>query len=330
MDLHATEAGSKRTSCRACSPRAHARRRNALVSGLTILLALLLWPTTSRGEQIVVTHAQGETVLAATPKTVVTLDLAALETLDAIGVDVTGVPSSHMPEHLSKYRDSKYVKIGTLFEPDYEAINAASPDLIIVGARSAAKYKELSRLAATLDLSTDDSAFLASVFRNARSLGRIFGREDAIEARIEQIESDIRTLREKSRGGGRGLVLLTTGGRMSAYGPRSRFGALHNDFGIAPAVETLDTAVHGQSVTFEFILEANPDWLFIIDRDTAVGQAGRNAAQILDNPLVARTSAWQKGHVVYLDPVRWYLVGGGLVSLQANVDQIARVFAAQP
>lgn len=293
-----------------------------------MLLALAVPAVSSTAGPITVTHAQGETTLPDRPKTVLTLDLASLETLDAVGVEVTGVVGSHIPAHLSKYTDGKYLKIGTLFEPDYETINAAAPDLIIVAGRSSPKYKELSRIAPTIDLSTDENAFLATAFRNARTLGRIFGKESEIEARIGRIETAIEAVREKARNAGRGLILLTTGGRMSAYGPRSRFGTLHSDFGIAPAVETLDRAIHGQGVSFELILKANPDWLFVIDRDTAIGQAGQPAAQLLDNPLVARTTAWQKGQVAYLDPVRWYLVGGGLASLEANVDQIAHALDA--
>jgi iron complex transport system substrate-binding protein len=306
----------------------HSMSRQGLVTALTVLLALVLSAMPSRGEPIAVTHAQGETVLAGRPKTVLTLDLASLETLDAIGVEVTGVVGSHIPAHLSKYKDGKYLKIGTLFEPDYETINAAEPDLVIVAGRSSPKYKQLSAIAPTVDLTVDDNAFLASSFRNARTLGRIFGKEDEVEARIRRIEAAVQAVRDKARGAGRGLIVLTTGGRLSAYGSRSRFGTLHADFGIQPAVENLDRAIHGQGVSFELILKANPDWLFVIDRDAAIGQAGQPAAQLLDNPLVARTNAWRKGHITYLDPVRWYLVGGGLVSLEANADHIAQAFDA--
>lgn len=295
----------------------------AVAIALAALMTLVTSTIPSRADPITISHAQGETTLSSPPKTVLTLDLASLETLDAVGVEVTGVVGNHIPAHLSKYKDDKYLKVGTLFEPDYETINAAAPDLIIVGGRSSPKYKALSQIAPTIDLTVDDSAFLTSAFRNARTLGRIFGKENEIETRISRTEAAIRAVRGKSQAAGRGLILLATGGRLSAYGPRSRFGTLHSDFGIAPAVDNLDRAIHGQGVSFELILKANPDWLFIIDRDTAIGQAGQPAAQLLDNPLVARTTAWQKGHIAYLDPVRWYLVGGGLVSLEANAKQIA-------
>lgn len=297
---------------------------------LAVLVALAAPAKSSRAEPITVRHAQGETVLAETPRKVFTLDLASLETLDAIGVEVAGVVGTHIPAHLSKYKDDKYLKIGSLFEPDYETINAAAPDLIIVASRSSPKYRELSRIAPTIDLTTDDDAFLASSFRNARTLGRIFGKEAEIEARIGEVEAAARAARENSRNAGRGLILLATGGRLSAYGPQSRFGALHTDFGVTPAVATLDKAIHGQGVSFELILNANPDWLFIVDRDAAIGQGGRPAAQLLDNALVARTSAWQKKRIVYLDSTRWYLIGGGLLSLRDNARQIADSLGATP
>lgn len=301
----------------------------ACVTSLLISFFVLFCGSATAATPIVIKHPQGETVLSDRPKIILTLDLASLETLDAIGVEVTGVVGSHIPDHLAKYKESRYAKIGTLFEPDYEAINALAPDLIIVAGRSSPKYKELSRIAPTIDLSTNDDAFLASSLHNARTLGEIFGKQDLVEQRIEKLNAAIQNVRSKSQATGRGLIILTTGGRMSAYGPKSRFGTLHTDFGIEPAVGNLDRAIHGQGVSFEVIMKANPDWLFVIDRDTAVGQAGQPAAKLLDNSLVARTIAWQKGHVAYLDPVRWYLVGGGLVSLQVNADQIAQALESK-
>jgi iron complex transport system substrate-binding protein len=296
--------------------------------GACFIVAAFANPGAARAAPIVVKHAQGEVTLPDVPKRIIVLDFSSLEVLDAIGVDVVGVVGTLMPEHLAKYRSDTYVKSGTLFEPDYEAISAAKPDLIIVSARSSPKYKELSRIAPTIDLSTDDKDHVGSAIRNAQTLGRIFGKEDAVEALVAKLKASIAALREKTAQGGRGLIILTTGGKMSAYGPTSRFGALHRDFGVPPAVEDLDRAIHGQGISFELILKSNPDWLFVLDRDVAVGRGGQPAAALLDNPLVARTTAWQKGQVVYLDPVRWYLVGGGLASLQACADQIAAAYSA--
>ena len=298
---------------------------------LTLLCLLAIAVIGSRAawaEPVAVKHSQGEITLRETPKRIIVLDFSSLETLDAIGVEVTGVVSALMPAHLAKYKADTYVKSGTLFEPDYEAINAARPDLIIVSARSSPKLKELSKIAPTIDLSTDEADYVGSTIRNARTLGKIFGKEAAVEAMVSKLRESIAAVRGMTTDAGRGLIVLTTGGKLSAYGPMSRFGAIHRDFGVPAAVDSLATAIHGQNISFEFIMKTNPDWLFILDRDVAIGARGQPAAQLLNNPLVARTTAWQKQRVVYLDPARWYLVAGGLPSLQANLDQIAAAYSA--
>ncbi|MGO4525981.1 ABC transporter substrate-binding protein [Microvirga sp. 2MCAF35] len=142
---------------------------------------------------------------------------------------------------------------------------------------------------------------------------------------MAKLETSIANLRQEIAKAGKGLLVLTTVGKMSAYGPGSRFGILHSEFGIVPAVEGLATTNHGQAVSAEFILKTNPDWLFVIDRDVVVGRDGGAAKKVLDNELVAQTTALKDDQVVYLDPVEWYLFGGGLTALQAGVDQIAKL-----
>ena len=48
---------------------------------------------------------------------------------------------------------------------------------------------------------------------------------------------------------------------------------------------------HGQPVTFEYIKKTNPDWLFVLDRSAAIGEEGKAAKDVLDNPLVAEMTA---------------------------------------
>ncbi len=102
---------------------------------------------TANAAGLTIKHAQGETAVPASPAKVLIFDLGTLDNLDRLGIKVSGVPSGiSFPEYLKKYQSDDYAKIGTLFEPDYEAVNAAEPDLIIVAGRSAAKYGELSKL----------------------------------------------------------------------------------------------------------------------------------------------------------------------------------------
>ncbi|CAN7462793.1 siderophore ABC transporter substrate-binding protein [Brucella pseudogrignonensis] len=276
---------------------------------------------------VAVKHAQGETTVATNPEKVVVFDFATLDNLDRLGVKIIGVPGSiAFPEYLKKYDGADYTKVGTLFEPDYEAVNAAEPDLIIVGGRSAAKYGELAKIAPTIDLTVPAKEFISGTEANIEKLGKIFGKETEAKAEVDKLNSELAALKEKTKGKGKGLMILTSGGKISAYGPGSRFGVLHDSFGVEPAAPDLSVGNHGQPVSSEFILETNPDWLFVLDRDAAIGREGTSAKQLLDNELVRQTNAWKNDQVVYLNAQNWYLVGGGLGALHNTIQQLSAAF----
>lgn len=303
-------------------------RRTALRgAAAAALLATMAFATPGLAQEIKIEHAQGTLTLPAAPKKVLVFDVASLDTLDALGVEVAGVPTAQYTGHLAKFAADKYLKIGSLFEPDFEKVNAAKADLIIAGGRSAAKYADLAKIAPTIDLTVDAKDFLGSVKKNARTLGAIFGKQAEVTEQIAALDKAIATTKAATAKAGKGLMVLTTGNRMSAYGPGSRFGILHSDFGVIPAREGLATTNHGQPVSFEFILETNPDWLFVLDRDAAIGREGASAKQFLDNPLVGQTTAWKKGQVVYLNAANWYVISGGITALRQNAEQISEALS---
>lgn len=301
------------------SPFSNGLRSLVIAAALAVACA-----PTAMAETLKIEHSSGDTDVEKNPKTVLVYDFGMLETLDMLGIPVAGVPGAAIPPSLEKYKADSYPKIGTLFEPDYEAINAAEADLVIVGGRSQAKYADVAKIAPTIDLTSDDKDLIGSVKKNAEILGQIFGKEAEIKANVEKLDASIEKLRGIAAEKGTGLVLLTTGGKISAYGKGSRFGVLHDVFGIKPADAELQVATHGQAVSYEYILETNPDWIFVVDRDAAIGQQAQPAAALLDNELVRQTKAWKDGHVVYLDSAKLYLTASGLKSQQDIVDQLTQ------
>jgi len=288
------------------------------------LAGMMMLTGASVGGAETVRHMQGETDIPGVPQVVLVYDLASLDNLDALGVPVAGAPGgAAIPDYLSQYSAG----IGTVFEPDMEAVAAMAPDLIIVGGRSAPKHADLSRLAPTIDLSLPREGYIEALRGNLATLGRIFEREEAAAEQIAALDADIAALHAQAAGAGPVLVVLTTGGRMSTHGPGSRFGVLFEEFGFTPAVTGTDTSTHGQSISHEFILETNPDWLFVVDRDAAIGRDGQSAQQFLDNELVHSTTAWERGQVVYLDPLAWYLIGGGVQALRGGIAQLSQALA---
>lgn len=295
------------------------RTATALLAGFVALSTPVV------AQEITVTHAQGETTLPGVPEKVVSFDFAAIETLEAIGVDVAGLPGSNLPAHLEKYASDDYAKVGSLFEPDYEALAALEPDLIIVAGRSSGAYEELAKIAPTVDLSNDWADFYGSIQANADIVGQLFDKEAEIDALKAETDAKVEAAKAAAADAGKGLIVLTSGAEVSAYGPGSRFGFIHDTLGVTPVIEDVEAATHGDAISFEFILEANPDMLFVIDRDAATGSGA--AAAILDNELVAETTAWKNGDVVYIDPVRAYIVNGGLISFGIMADQVSEALS---
>ncbi|WJL94664.1 siderophore ABC transporter substrate-binding protein [Microbacterium sp. ET2] len=256
----------------------------------------------------------------ASPASVVTFDIATLDTLDAIGAGdaVVGIPDIPLPDYLSAYADLP--KVGSLFEPDFEAVAELDPELIVTAARSTGQYDELSEISTTIDLTGayagtfDPSAGL----ERAAQLGEIFGREDEVEALTAEIEALEDTLRDEADG--TALVLSVSGGEYGAFGEGSRFGYFYDELGWTPAVTAAELpgaegSPHGDTVTNEFLLTADPDWIFAFDRGAATGE-GSTAEETLDNELVAETSAAQNGHIVYLPASELYIVINGLTAIQ--------------
>jgi len=237
------------------------------------------------------------------------------------------VPSGNLPPYLTKYEDAKYLKVGSLFEPDYEAINAAGADLAIVGGRSSGKYAQMADILPTIDLSVDNKRYLDSAKENIQILGKVFGKEEKAAQMLATLDTKIAALKDKAKNAGRAIILITNAGKVGVYGRGSRLGWLHNEIGFKTVADDIDDRFHGGDiVSFEYILEKNPDWLFVVDRDAAIGQrnAGNAAEQVLNNALVQQTTAWKKQQVVYLHPQEAYIVASGWQALVEIIDQIQK------
>lgn len=270
-----------------------------------------------------ITHELGETRLEAMPQRVIVFDFGSLDTLDTLGVDVIALPKSVIPGYLSKYSDDRYVNVGTLQEPDFERIYSLSPDLIIISGRQSALYEEFAAIAPTIYLAVDPTRYMESFEENAVTLGRIFGKEELVAEKIAGIKSSVADVRARAQAlGASTLIVLANEGKVSAYGPGSRYGLIHDELGFVPSDPKIVSSTHGQSISFEYILQQDPQILFVIDRTAAIG--GESSAKaVVENRLVQLTRAYENDKIIYLDPEVWYLSGGGLASVARMVEQVA-------
>ncbi|OAT30129.1 siderophore ABC transporter substrate-binding protein [Proteus myxofaciens] len=265
-------------------------------------------------QTLTIEHAQGKTEIPAHPKKTVVMNMETLDIIDALDVPIVGLPQTnvHLPKFLSKYSDSsKYTNEGGLFEPNYEQLSNTAPDLILGGSRARDVYPKLSEIAPTISMDIDSKHFIDSLTERTTELGQIFGKEEQAKKLLADFNSKIDTVKTKTPDAGTAMVVLVSGGKISAYGPGSRFGFIYDVLGFKPAYEFDSPGAHGNIVNSELLLKLNPDWMFVIDRDAAIGREdSKPAKEVLDNALVRKVSAWNKDQIIYLDANSIYISGG--------------------
>ncbi|MGR3316086.1 siderophore ABC transporter substrate-binding protein [Roseovarius indicus] len=296
--------------------------KSLLAAGLA---ACLLGPAGALAEQVTVDTAGGPVDVQSEPETVAVFDMAALDTLAALGVAVDGAPSPVYLPYLEAAAEGA-TQVGTLFEPDFEALAVLGPDLIIIGGRSSPQKAALERIAPTIDMTIWGADMVGQARDRLSAYGEIFGRQaEAAELRAA-LDAKLEDARKVVQGKGDGLIILTNGGKISAYGDDSRYGWLHTALGLPESYPTVTAHTHGEAVSFEFLAEIDPEWLLVVDRGAAIGAGGNAAAATLDNPLVNGTSAARNGQIVYLDAGPVYIASGGIQSMLGTLDELIAAF----
>ncbi len=279
-------------------------------------------------EKVLIKHSKGETEVPAHPKKVIVFDTAILDSLDFLGVDIAGVPrtGTPFPANIAKFKDEKYINAGTLQEPDFETISAVQPDLIIGSGRADKAYSELSSIAPTIVLSIDYKNYLDSLKDRTLTAAQLFGKKQEALQYFAILDQEIATTKAKASKAGTALFVMVNGGKISAYGPGSRFGFIFDVLGMEPVASFADNQNHGNVISLEYILEKNPDWIFVLDRETAIGESQQNVAakKVLENELINKTKAKQKNQIIYVDAPALY-IAGGLRTYQNYVHMVDEV-----
>lgn len=289
-----------------------------------LVAAVFVFCTPAVAQTVTAQTARGPVEVPAAPETVAVLDIAALDTIHALGVIPAGVPDMVYVDYLAGLADSAE-PVGTLFEPDLEALAALAPDLIVLGGRSSTQLDAVEPIAPTIDMTIWEDP-VAEARARIETYGAIFGLEAKATELVAALDARLGTARQAADGKGRALIVMANGPKISAYGAGSRFGWIHSALGLPEAHENLDPETHGDAISFEFIAEVNPDWLIVIDRGAAIGEPG-GADATLDNALVRGTTAAQRQQIVYLDPAPIYIAGGGYNSMTHTLDQLIAAFA---
>lgn len=276
-------------------------------------------------ETVTVAHSMGTTNVPYEPQRIAALDLAALDILDCLGLGdkVVGIPKKSSVSYLTSYIDnSGIVNLGSVKEVDMEALNSLEPDLIIIGGRLASEYENISKIAPTIGVQIDHAeGYLNSARKNVENIASLYGKESEAERIFADFETRIQALNAAAEGK-TSITGLVTSGSMSTLGNGSRCSLITNEVGFENAAADVN-ATHGDTASFELLLDKNPDYIFVLDRDTAINSEGaKMAKEVMDNEIVQKTDAYQNGRIVYLTPDVWYLSEGGIQATDRMLEDL--------
>ncbi len=260
------------------------------------------------------------------PQRIAILDMASLDILDSLGLGDRVVGSAQTSlDYLQQYvTDENVANLGTIKEADLEAVMACEPDVIFIGGRLSGSYDALSEIAPVVYLSTDaEIGVVESVRQNAATIASMFGLEDQVETLMADFSARVDALAAFAEGK-TAVVGLCTSGSFNVLGSDGRCSIISVEIGFDNLGDGDVTSTHGNESSFELIVELDPDYMFVLDRDAAIGTDGAQLAQeIVENELVMGTRAYQDGHIVYLaHPAVWYTAEGGITALDVMLSDL--------
>ena len=279
---------------------------------------------------IVVKHELGTTSIAYHPQRAAVMDMNEADFLDQLSIPIAGMPKDYVPHFLQKYKDDQQVQdLGAIVQPNMERIYTLKPDIILMTPLQANQYQALSKIAPTVhyDINFNNSQqhHIEAIKAHLITLGQIFNQQqlatqkvDALDAKLAEVRKITANRPEKA------LVVLHNNGAFSNFGVQSRYGFVFNAFGVKPASTVVDTSLHGQPISSEFIKQADPDILYIVDRTAVMEHRPTIDAERMSNPLLRQTKAWKNGKVVFVDADAWYITAASPTSMHILIDDVIK------
>ena len=267
------------------------------------------------------------------PQRIAILDMPSLDILDRLGLGdrVVGSATTTL-EYLQAYVPGDTIaNLGTIKEADLEAVMACEPDVIFIGGRLSASYDALSEIAPVVFLSTDTQiGVVESVRNNAATIASMFGLEAQVDELMAGFDARIEALAAFAEGKN-AIVGLCTSGSFNILGSDGRCSIISVEIGFDNLGDGDVTATHGNESSFELVVELDPDYMFVLDRDAAIGTDGAQLAkEIVENELVMDTNVYKDGHIVYLaNPTVWYTAEGGITALDIMLGDLEGALLAE-
>jgi iron complex transport system substrate-binding protein len=267
----------------------------------------------------------GETAVPMTPKRVVVLDTDKLDTMVSLGMSPVGAAQATESQAWPKYLGSALAAtkpVGTLQQPNIEAIIALKPDLILgTKFRQAAFYDKLSKIAPTVFTEKVGVTWKQNLLLDADALGK----KDQAARLLSDYEARAKKVGAKYAALKVGIVrFMPTEIRM--YGPESFSGIVVGDAGIPrPEVQRLAAQQDKRfgKLSQENIAQADADAIFYSAYGAA---AAKSQASITGGPLWQNLKAVKSGNAHNVDDEIWML-GIGVTAAGKILDDLDKYLA---
>ncbi len=271
-----------------------------------------------------IVHAMGETTLDALPQRIVCLDTGEMDTMVGLNLKPVGVidwtGTGSPPPYLEADLGAVDM-VGTIREPDLEAIAALGPDLILSNRiRHEAIYEQLSAIAPTVMGHAPGNVWRQNFKLYAQTLGR---EVEAAEA-VLVYEERVRALNESLPDPRPTVSVIRVTGETLRYYQRSNFlGTVLTDLGFPrPEAQNVDDfALLNQSL--ETLGEAGDGDVIVL---SVVGGESDFSKAMLESPLWQSLPAVQNNRLLIVDDNIW-IAGLGYQAAGLIFDDISEFFA---
>jgi iron complex transport system substrate-binding protein len=268
-----------------------------------------------------VQHAMGETEIPERPERVVVLDTGELDSALSLGVTPVGAVTTDVSSGFLSYLAegaADVEQVGTIGEPNLEAIAALQPDLILSNkARHEELYDELSRVAPTVFAERVGAVWKDNLALAAEALGR----EDEASGALEEYEQAATALGE-SVGDAAGTTVSAVrfvDGTVRVYTPASFIGTVLGDVGLDQLELPTEDVPTFAELSAEELTLADADLVLYSSYGTAE-DSGETAA--LGGPLWSRLRAVQ-GDRAFAVEDDVFFTGIGLTAANLMIEDLA-------
>ncbi|SCX41163.1 iron complex transport system substrate-binding protein [Klenkia marina] len=286
-------------------------------------------PGAAGAETRTVVHAVGTTEVTGTPERVVVMDTGELDAVTSLGVVPVGtVETEGLLEELATTHDfdaEDVAVVGTIAEPDLEAVAALRPDLILTNSvRHEALYEQLSGLAPTV-MTGDLGAVWKENFRLSAEAMGMSAEAEEILADHEQRVGEIAAAWGDPSATEVSVLRFMGGGQIRAYARGSFIGSVLEDVGF-----TWPTALDSTENRVELV----PETLDLVTADVVFWSPGftdegsGEAASLQTGGLWTTLPAVASGDAHEVDDARWFL-GLGPSGADLVLDDLTEIAASR-